>query len=276
MNSACGTCGEPFAADARFCGECGSAVHPIPPTFPPPIAVGTAVMAPPFPLTASAPAAARPPAPPDPAGSLFAAAPTATAPEPLPPASVLLAPAPEQSVAEPAALRRGDVSAALAQGTAEEQAALRSSASAALDLLERHVPVDEAVRCLTAGGRHPAPPAPDCAVAVTDRRVLVVTPGPGVISVQLASITSVFVHRAGALRYTVVEGATGQHRFTVLGPGAERFAERLRTAFTVAVLSATGTGDDAVGDRMDDAVDGTVGDVDRTGIPGHHSPPFSR
>lgn len=130
---------------------------------------------------------------------------------------------------------RDDITAAIEAAPASTQATLGSSGLGALKILDEHLPQHERVHHIISAGIDPLRPVENCALVVTDLRLLFVNPLPQVIAWDLTQIAT--VHASLGFRVTTHGG--GEMTLGINSGGGSTFVARLHVAMAIATLRAT-------------------------------------
>jgi hypothetical protein len=130
---------------------------------------------------------------------------------------------------------RADITAAIEAAPADVQAALGTSGLSALKFLDEHLPQAEQVRHIVSAGVDYSGALENCALVVTDLRLLFVNPLPQVIAWNLTQIAD--VNAFMGFRLKTYGG--GEMTLGINGGWASTFVKRLQVAMAVATLRAT-------------------------------------
>lgn len=130
---------------------------------------------------------------------------------------------------------RDDINAAIGATPANVQATLGSSGRGALKFLDEHLPKDEVVHHVISAGVEPLRTLENCALVVTDLRLLFVNPLPQVLAWDLTQIANVHA----SLGFMVTTHGGGQTHLGINSGWGDTFVARLQVAMAIATLRAT-------------------------------------
>jgi hypothetical protein len=126
---------------------------------------------------------------------------------------------------------RQDLRGCVAAAPPDVQQRLQSQVEAPLTMLSTNLPDDEPVKYVTAGGSNFVGDHVDSVLAITDQRLLFVSPAPLVLTFPLAGITRTYLDAGrGPVRYFVVEQGSLEAKMGIDGSGADDFKRHLDMA----------------------------------------------
>ncbi|MFI6827531.1 hypothetical protein ACIBG5_10560 [Kribbella sp. NPDC050241] len=130
---------------------------------------------------------------------------------------------------------RDDITAAVEAAPANVQATLGSSGLGALKFLDEHLPQGERVHHIISAGVEPLRTLENCALVVTDLRLLFINPLPQVLAWDLTQIANVHA----ALGFMVTTNGGGDTHLGINSGWGDTFVARLQVAMAIATLRAT-------------------------------------
>ncbi|MEV6411953.1 hypothetical protein [Kribbella sp. NPDC051718] len=130
---------------------------------------------------------------------------------------------------------RDDITAAVEAAPANVQAKLGSSGRDALKLLDEHLPQHERVHHIISAGVEPLRTVENCALVVTDLRLLFINPLPQVVAWDLTQIANVHA----SLGFQVTTRGGDKTHLGISGDGNHTFVSHLQVAMAIATLRAT-------------------------------------
>ncbi|TCC31689.1 hypothetical protein [Kribbella speibonae] len=130
---------------------------------------------------------------------------------------------------------RPDIIVAMEAASADVQAKLGGTGLSAMKILDEHLPETERVQHIVSAGVEPLNTVENCALVITDARLLFVNPLPQVLAWNLTQIANVHA----SLGFMVTTHGGDQTHLGINRSGGNAFVERLHVAMAIAVLRAT-------------------------------------